>query len=359
MERRVLAHSDGLGNAQVSLRVDDISQLKPDEYKLEVNSYTPGERGARGVIELKVTNSTTGVTQKLNPVDLAKTDRIDIPGSGLSLGIGNIIADDPLKAGKTFTLRPTRLAAHDMSLEQKDPVKVASADAEIKAVAAATNKGTGMLRTSAINNPLDPLYMDENNPLEIVIRDNTAGVISYDIVDKNGQAVTLPGGTKNSYNPPKLVGQTLTGLTLKQEPLTGKATFNLAGIEVEMYGGTPVAGDKFTLNYNETGDGDNRNMRKIADFQNQKLMNNNKSTIQDVYTGMLSELGTKTANADISMQSALIIKNQSSERMENANGVNMDEEAANLIQYQQHYSAAARIISIAGDLFDTILQSTS
>lgn len=358
MQRRVLAHNDGLGNAQVSLRIDDISQLKPDEYKLEVASYTPGEQGARGVIEFKVTNSTTGVVQNLAPVDLAKTDRIDIPHSGLSLGIGSIIATDPIQAGKTFTLRPTRLAAHDISLEQRDPVKVAAADAEIKAVAADTNNGNAIFRTSAINNPLDSLYMDGDNPLEIVITGKSGGVISYDIVDKNGYPVTLPAGSENSYTPPKMVGQTLSGLTVKQEPLTGKATFNLAGIEVEMFHGSPAAGDKFTLNYNETGDGDNRNMRKIAALQNQKTMNNNKSTIQDVYTGMLSELGTKTANADISMQSALIIKNQSSERMENVNGVNMDEEASNLIQFQQHYSAAARIISIAGELFDTILQST-
>jgi len=125
-----------------------------------------------------------------------------------------------------------------------------------------------------------------------------------------------------------------------------------------MYAGSPLAGDKFTLNFNETGDGDNRNIMKIADLQSQKIMNNNKATFQDVYSGMLSEIGAKTGNADVSMQSTYILKTQSTERIQSTSGVNMDEEAANLLQYQQYYSAAARVISIAGELFDTILQAS-
>ena len=87
-------------------------------------------------------------------------------------------------------------------------------------------------------------------------------------------------------------------------------------------------------------------------------MNNNKATFQDVYSGMLSELGAKTANADVSMQSTFILKTQSFERIQSSSGVNMDEEAANSLQYQQHYSAAARVISVASELFDTILQAS-
>ena len=66
----------------------------------------------------------------------------------------------------------------------------------------------------------------------------------------------------------------------------------------------------------------------------------------------------KTENADIVMQSSAILLNQSFERIQEVSGVNMDEEAANLLLYQQHYSAAARVITVAGELFDTILQSS-
>ncbi|WP_028864664.1 flagellar hook-associated protein FlgK [Psychromonas aquimarina] len=354
MKSRVLAHNDGLGSAQLSLRVDDLSQLTPDEYELVVDSYAAGPPE---LIGFSVTNQSTGSTQVLAPVDLSVTKRIEIPNSGLSIGVDAIIAADPPVAGKSFTLRPTRLAAQQASLQHTDPEKIAAADAEIKVAADAANTGTAELRTSALNNPQDPLYMDADNPLEIVITGNAAGVITYDILDKSGNPVTLPAGSANTYSPAKVVGDALTGLTVTPDLLSGKVTFSLAGVDVEMYAGSPAAGDKFTLNYNETGDGDNRNMMKIADFQNQKIMNNNKATFQDVYSGMLSELGAKTANADVSMQSTLILKTQSFERMQSTSGVNMDEEAANLLQYQQYYSAAARVITVASELFDTILQS--
>jgi|GEM_PF-327593 len=355
MRNRVLAHNDGLGSAQLSLRVDDLSQLSPDDYDLVVNSYVAGPPE---VIEFNVTNKTTGKTQVLGPVDLSDTKRIEIPNSGLSLGIDAINALDPPQAGKSFTLRPTRLGAQEATLLHKDPEKVAAADAQIKTLAADTNTGDAVLRTSAIKDPLDPLYMDADNPLTIQITSNVSGVISYDIVDKNGTAVTLPAGSENSFVPAKAVGDPLSGLTVTPDLLTGKVTFNLAGVDVEMYAGSPLAGDKFTLNFNETGDGDNRNIMKIADLQSQKIMNNNKATFQDVYSGMLSEIGAKTGNADVSMQSTYILKTQSTERIQSTSGVNMDEEAANLLQYQQYYSAAARVISIAGELFDTILQAS-
>lgn len=336
MRNRVLAHNDGLGSAQLSLRVDDLSQLTPDEYELVVNDY---DAGPPEMIEFNITNQTTGGMQTLGPIDLAVTKRIDIPNSGLSLGIDAIVALDPPLPGKSFTLRPTRLAAQEASLLHKDPAKVAAADAEIKATSGDTNSGSATLRVSALNDPLDPLYMDPDNPLDIVIITNLGGDITYDIVDKNGTPVT-------------------TGLTVTPDLLTGKVTFSLAGIDVEMISGSPAAGDTFTLSFNETGDGDNRNMMKIADLQNQKIMNNNKATFQDVYSGMISEVGAKTSNADVSMQSTAILLNQSFERIQSTSGVNMDEEAANLLMFQQHYSAAARVISVASELFDTILQAS-
>lgn len=354
MRGRVLAHSDGLGNAQLSLRVDDLSQLTPDEYELVVNNYVAGPPE---VIEFDITNQSTGAVQTLGPIDLSVTKRIDIPNSGLSLGIDTIIASDPPQVGKTFSLRPTRLAAQQASLLHKDPAKVAAADAEIKAVSGDANSGSATLRVSAINDPLDPLYMDEDNSLNIVITANAGGVITYDIVDENGNPVTLPAGSSNSFVPPKVAGDLLTGLTVTPDLLTGKVTFSLAGIDVEMISGSPAAGDSFTLNFNETGDGDNRNILAMADLQNQKIMNNNKATFQDVYSGMISEIGAKTSNADVSMQSAGIVLNQSFERIQSSSGVNMDEEASNLLMYQQHYSASARVISVASELFDTILQA--
>ena len=366
MRNRVLAHNDGLGNAQLSVRIDDLSKLTPDDYELVVNDYVAGPPET---IAFNITNKSTGQTQTLAPVDLSKNRRIDIPDAGISIGIDAIIADDPPRAGKGYTIRPTRLGAQEVSLQHQDASMVAAADAEIKALPSENNRGNAILQVSAINEKRDPLYMDADSPLQIAVRDNQDGVISYDILDKNGHPVTLPPDSSNNFQRPVppgaqgtvsgnvSVGEPLTGLQVKTDILTGKTKFSLAGIELELRG-TVAAGDTFSLNYNETGDGDNRNLMELSHLQTKKVMNNGKATFQDVYSGMLSEIGAKTANADVSMQSAEILQNQSFERIQSNSGVNMDEEAANLLKYQQHYSAAARVISIASELFDTILQAS-
>lgn len=344
MKDRVLSHNDGKGHADLSLRIDDLSLLSPDEFKLVVDDYQVGPPES---LSMSVTNQTTGKTETVSIPDLSVSQRIEIPNAGFSIGIDSIDPANPLQAGKEFTLRPTRLGAQEVSLQHKDPKKIAAADAEIKAVANAENMGDAVFNVSAINNKLDPLYMDEDNPLTLKVTGNKDGVITYDVVDKNGSIVTPP--------PPE---KPLTGLKSTIDPLSGKAIVNIGGVEMTMETGSPAVGDTISLNFNETGEGDNSNVLKIAELQNAKIMNGNKSTFQDVYSGMLSEIGAKTANSDVAMNSSFDLLTQSFERIQSVSGVNMDEEAANLLMYQQHYSAAARVITIAGELFDTILQSS-
>ncbi|WP_299668629.1 flagellar hook-associated protein FlgK [uncultured Psychromonas sp.] len=335
MKSRVLSHADGKGEATLSVRIDDLSELSADEFTLTVDSYDTGT----GDISFEVTNNTTGLKETI--IGNSSTgQRIEIPGAGISIGIDSISTSDPLQVGKEFTLRPTRLGAQQASLDETDPTKVAVADAEIKAVVSDTNTGSATFRVSEIVDKGDTNYMDEDSPITIKVSTNTTtSEVFYNIFDKND----------NQINP--------TELTATIDPLTGKAILEFAGVKVEMEKGIPVAGDEITLNYNETGAGDNRNILAMSDLQNTKIMNDGKSTFQDVYSEMISEIGAKTANADVAMQSSAILKNQSFERIQSVSGVNMDEEAANLLMYQQHYSAAARVITIASELFDTILQA--
>ncbi|WP_166371513.1 flagellar hook-associated protein FlgK [Psychromonas sp. SA13A] len=335
MKSRVLSHADGKGEATLSVRIDDLSELSADEFSLKVIPNDPGID-----LTFSVTNNTTGETQTVSITDLTNDKRIEIPGAGISIGIDSISASEPLQVGKEFTLRPTRLGAQQASLDETDPTKVAVADAEIKAVVSDTNNGTATFHVSGIVDKGDPNYMDEDSPITIKISTNTTtSEVFYNIFDKNDNQINTPE------------------LTAIIDPLTGKATLEFGGVKVEMEKGIPVAGDEITLNYNETGAGDNRNILAMSDLQNTKIMNDGKSTFQDVYSEMISEIGAKTANADVAMQSSAILKNQSFERIQSVSGVNMDEEAANLLMYQQHYSAAARVITIASELFDTILQA--
>jgi len=343
MENRVLSHDDNNGTANLSVRIDDLSELSADEFSLVVDNYD----SVAGSITFTVTNKTTGDSETVSIADLATDQRVDIPNAGFSIGIDSISTTDPLVAGKEFTLRPTRLAAYDMDLELQDPSLIAAADAEIKAVINETNTGNAEFRVSAINDKLNALYMDEDSPLTIQITGNTGGILTYDVVNKDGTIVTDPA-----------TATLLTGQTASIDPLTGKAVITLAGVEVELENGVPDIGDEVTLNFNETGEGDNRNLLAMTALQSAKIMNNNKATFQDVYNTMLSELGAKTTNAEVAMASSGIVLEQSFARIQSVSGVNMDEEAANLLMYQQHYSAAARVITVAVEIFDTILESS-
>lgn len=337
MQSRVLSHSDGLGEASLSVRIDDLGELSPDEFTLKVENYD----AVTGAVSFEVTNNTTGVKEIVSGNSLTE-QRIDITGTGISLGIDSISASDPLQAGKEFTLRPTRLGAQQASLDENDPAKVAAAGIAIKSETENQDGSSADFRVSNISDPDNSLYLNEDsNPLTIEILSNDGVDITYNVIDE-------------STDPALSV---FSNLSTPIDSFTGKAEFEFAGMTVEMYKGSTVAGDKVTLSFNETGDGDNSNMLVMADLQSAKIMNDGKATFQDVYSGMISEIGAKTANADVAMQSSAILKAQSYERIQSVSGVNMDEEAANLLMFQQYYSASARVITIASELFDTILQA--
>ena len=84
----------------------------------------------------------------------------------------------------------------------------------------------------------------------------------------------------------------------------------------------------------------------------------NRVTFHEAYANIVSDIGGKTAIADISLQSSQALKSQSQDWFDSISGVNLDEEAANLVRFQQTYAASARILTTAQQLFDTILNST-
>ena len=331
MQNRVLVKDDGLSNdVQLSVRIDDLSYLSADEFDVKVTDYTLG-----GNLEFTLTNTTTGQVQTIVH-DTSSSQRIDLPNTGISIGLDNITN---LVAGKSFTLRPTRIAAQQVSVELTDPKLVAVADLEIKIAADAGNIGNALIRMNALDR-LDPSYIKKDEPITFEVSVDALGHATYEIFDMNHiSLMAIPAA-------------------LSADPLSGKDIVTFNGVKIEISVGKLADGDKFTLSFNETGNGDNRNMLDMSNLQNKKLMDGNKATFQDIYSNMLAERGAKASNADIAMQSTAILKNQSFERLQNTAGVNMDEEAANLLQFQQHYSAAARVITVANELFDTILQAS-
>ena len=331
MEKRVLGNSDNGGNATLGVSIDDLSELSSDEFDLAVEAYDT----VTGNITFSVTNKTTGIAMDPITANTSSDTHIDIPGAGISVSIDINTVDSAFQEGDEFTLRPTRYGAMEASVEATEASKIAAAGPEIVVSAGESNAGSSVLTITKS----DTINIDEDNPLTITIGDvDTANnSFAFESVGKDG---------------------IVTAGTSSIDPLTGKAVLTIGGVEVELENGLPGKNDTFDLNFNVTGDGDNSNMLEITALQNAKIMNGNTGTFQDVYSGMISEIGAKTSNADVAMQSASILKAQSFERIQSVSGVNMDEEAANLLMYQQYYSAAARVITVANEIFDSILEAS-
>lgn len=122
--------------------------------------------------------------------------------------------------------------------------------------------------------------------------------------------------------------------------------------------GQPQVGDEFIINTDSTGAGDNRNALALASLQTADVVSNG-SSINDLYANLIGSVGNKAASARIDMEAAESILTQTQDRLSGISGVNLDEEAAKLIQFEQAYNASARIITIARSTFDSLLAAFS
>ncbi|KAB2839163.1 MAG: flagellar hook-associated protein FlgK, partial [Burkholderiales bacterium] len=120
--------------------------------------------------------------------------------------------------------------------------------------------------------------------------------------------------------------------------------------------GTPATGDVFTIGPNTGGTGDNRNALALAGLQSSALLAGGSATLQDAYAQLVSEIGNKTRELQVNASAQDAVINQTEFTEQSLAGVNLDEEAANLIRYQQAYQAAGKVLQIAASLFDSILE---
>ena len=310
--------------------------LTADEYLLTVNSAAAG-----GYV---LTRRSDG--QAVNAADVGLT---------VTLGAAASLTD-----GDEFLLQPTRNVARDLTLAIRDTRLVAAADAVVGNTTLA-NAGTAVMsevRTTRIGG-MDGVPVD-NKP------DFNTVSLSFDAA---GNAL-VPSGAGLSFTPASLAYDPATDSAGKAFTLTvddGSATFD---VEFRI-GGVPADGDTFSLSPNQGGGdigvSDNRNMVALGALQFNKAMlvrrdaggvpvpGTATATFQSVYSQLVSDVGSKAREVQVGEQAQQKLLDQASASREALSGVNLDEEAANLVRYQQAYQASARVMQIAGRLFDEIL----
>ncbi|MCX7193995.1 MAG: flagellar hook-associated protein FlgK [Proteobacteria bacterium] len=119
--------------------------------------------------------------------------------------------------------------------------------------------------------------------------------------------------------------------------------------------GKPVAGDVFNVAPNTTGTGDSRNALLMAGLQSRNLMSNGTTTFQGQFGQMVGAIGAKTSELTTTSAAQTNMVAQTVAAQQSVSGVNLDQEAANLLQYQRAYQASAKAMQIANTMFDALL----
>ena len=117
----------------------------------------------------------------------------------------------------------------------------------------------------------------------------------------------------------------------------------------------PKAGDLYTIDGNKDGTGNNENMLAIANLESKGVMGGNK-TMGAYYIDHVNDMGNIARQAAISQSALQVVYDQAVTARDEVSGVSLDQEAADLIRFQQAYQAAAKILQVASQLFDSVLQ---
>jgi flagellar hook-associated protein FlgK len=129
---------------------------------------------------------------------------------------------------------------------------------------------------------------------------------------------------------------------------------NYQGIQIS-FSTPPKAGDVFNIDGNKDGTGNNENMLQLVDLESEPVMGGGK-TFSASYIDNVNDLGNIARQATISQSALKVVYDQAVTARDQVSGVSLDEEAADLVRYQQAYQAAAKILQVASQLFDSVLQ---
>ncbi|MFT5807035.1 MAG: flagellar hook-associated protein 1 FlgK [Moritella dasanensis] len=250
------------------------------------------------------------------------------------------------QSGDKFLMSPTLFNLNDYDVANTQPEDLALASV----LQSTTGPNNTTLSRIAVTQISDPRLSFANNDLNMTapqqVSVNNSG--DFDIFDGNGAYMATSSGA--------LSGQYLFSNAIP--PLNPGV-----GYEIKM-DGKPNPGETFSLSYNRDSIADNSNGLKLAGLENDdKLRKNhnnngeNQMTFAEGIATLISTVGnqTRSARVDSSANEAKLIQSQN--WIESVSGVNLDEEAANMVRYEQAYNASAQVVSISKEIFDTILNA--
>ncbi|HSH71446.1 MAG TPA: flagellar hook-associated protein FlgK [Methylophilaceae bacterium] len=253
-------------------------------------------------------------------------------------GLSFDVASGTIAAGDDFVIRPTQNAATSINLAISDVSKLAVGGPVLSSAANVANTGSGSITAPAASGTYGASPLASGFSLTYNSGTNTLTGFPA------SQAVTVTSG-----------GTTTTFAAGAPVTFTAGATITVAGLSFTV-SGTPANGDQFTITPNTTNaPGDNRNGLLLAGLQTQGTVNN-KTTYASAFGQLVNTVGNKTRELKVTAAAEAVVLEQATAAVQSESGVNLDEEATNLLRYQQAYQAAGKMMQIASQLFEVLLQ---
>lgn len=302
----VMSNSANTGTASISAAVTDVSKLTTSNYTLKRN-------GSNYTLTRLSDNKTFDASS------LASTGTFTADGVTLTLNSG-AMAD-----GDQFLIRPTYSGSKSIGVKITNTNEIAAA-APIVSSAANTNTGDATISAGTVNGP-PPVNTNLTQPVTITFTSPTQFSVS-------GTGTGNPTGVAYTSG--------------------GNITYNGWTVQIS---GTPAAGDTFTVGPNTNGVGDNRNALLLAGLQDKKTLDSGATSLTSAYGTTVAAVGSSTKQADLGSQAQSALLSQATASRNALSGVNLDEEASNLVRFQQAYQASARVINTANQLFQSLLSA--
>lgn len=315
--QRSISSAKNTGTGTLSVDITDLSKVQISDYQLVVSDVATNQ--------LRLIRDSDGTSTTLNwssnpPAPPAGQIAID----GMTITVDNManLADND-----SFTITPTRGAAREFALQINDANQMALASA-VRTSASMNNTGAGsvnlgtVLNTSSVNNQyrVDFISPTDFNVVDVATNTIVSGPLPF--TPNTDNVVQIPDATNPSYS--------------------------------IVLSGMPATGDQFTAEYNQGGFGDNRNGLLLAGLQQSQLFSNGTETLFDCYSDLLSDVGSQTYQAKTRAAAFDILHQQSVDMQESKSGVNLDEEGANLLRFQQAYAAAGKLMEISTQMMHVL-----
>lgn len=295
------------------------------------NAFTPGNFiVANTASGYQATNTATGQVTNL--------------GSGPSLTLDGMIltVSGTINTGDSFALEPTATAAQTLTMATTDPNAVAAASAYVATPGSNLGNVTASSFSPAASGslPAGTAFVPAANfGQNLTVKFTSA--TTYNVLSSSNAVIA-----SGSFSPGS--GAQIAIRYPGSAPAGEVAAVTLSP-------GAPAAGDSFVLT--PGGIGSNGNILAMTGLSTQNLLAG--QTLNNAYAGLVGRIGSAGQTATVAVQTAQGVLSQVTAVQQSISGVNLDEQAANLVQFQQAYQAAAQVIASAQTLFQNLLAAVA